>query len=111
MTSRITSYKALEKQFLHKAKGKKKDRVADLLNLYKDGKIFSKITAQRELHRYLGRFKNEGEREVFFPNDDQASWGTAFDGQTQRKTIEREGRQIRPSVEDRRKEDESKIYS
>jgi hypothetical protein len=67
MTNSVTSYKALEKQFLPKAKGaKQKERVRDLLSLYQDGKIFSKITAQRELHRYLGRFKDEGERDLYF---------------------------------------------
>ena len=67
MTNRITSYKSLEKQFLPKAKGaKQKERVRDFLGLYQDGKIFSKITAQRELNRYLGRFKNEGERDLSF---------------------------------------------
>ena len=69
MTNRIVSYKALEKQFLPKAKGpRQKERVRDLLNLYSDGKVFSKITMQRELNRYLGRFKNEGERDLFFSN-------------------------------------------
>ena len=38
-----------------------------MLKLYKDEKIFSKITIQRELNRYLGQsFKNEGEREKHF---------------------------------------------
>ena len=67
MTNRIVSYKALEKQFLPKAKGpRQKERVRDLLNLYSDGKVFSKITMQRELNRYLGRFKNESERDLYF---------------------------------------------
>ena len=67
MSNRIVSYKALEKQFLPKAKGvKQKERVRDLLGLYQEGKIFSKITAQRELNRFLGRFKNEGVRDLFF---------------------------------------------
>ena len=70
MTNRITSFKALEKQLLPKAKGKQKERVRDLLKLYSDGNMFSKITIQRELNRYLGRFKNEGERDLYyFPSD------------------------------------------
>ena len=66
MTNRITSLKALEQQFLPTAKGKQKERVRDLFNLYSDGKIFSKVTMQRELNRFLGRFKSEGERELYF---------------------------------------------
>ena len=75
MTNRIASLTALEKQFLPKAKGaKQKGRVGDLLNLYKDGKIFSKITIQRELNRYLGRFKSEGERDLYFSNRWLSIW-------------------------------------
>jgi hypothetical protein len=70
MTNRITSYKALEKQFLPKAKGpRQKERVRDLLSLYQDGKIFSKITAQRELHRYLGVSRTRANVKFFFPID------------------------------------------
>ena len=54
-----------KKQYLRKSKGKQKERVSDLLKLYKDGKIFNKISIQREVNRYLGQsFKNEQEREL-----------------------------------------------
>ena len=67
MSSRIETYKTLEKEYLRKSKGNQKEKVKDLLKLYKDEKIFSKITIQRELNRYLGQsFKNEGERELYF---------------------------------------------
>ena len=67
MTSRLNNYKSLEKQFLHKATKRQKDRVSDLLNLYKDGRILNKVTVQRELNRYLGRsFKNETERDLYY---------------------------------------------
>ena len=67
MSNRLESYKTLEKQYKNKVKGKQKERVSDLLKLYKDEKIFSKITIQRELNRYLGQsFKNEDEREKHF---------------------------------------------
>ena len=64
--NRVETYKTLQKQFLNKAKGKQKERVKDLLTLYKEGKIFSKVSIQRELNRYLGRFKSEDERELYY---------------------------------------------
>jgi hypothetical protein len=67
---RSETYKALYKKYVPKAKGKQKERVIDLLNLYKDARIFSKITLQHDLNRYLGRsFKNETERVILFQND------------------------------------------
>jgi len=69
MSSNIRSetYKTLYKDYVPKAKGKQKERVIYLLNLYKDARIFSKITLQRDLNRYLGRsFKNETERELYY---------------------------------------------
>ena len=67
MTSRLKTFETLQKQYKNKVKGKQKDRVSDLLKLYKEEEIFSKITIQRELNRYLGQsFKNEGEREKTF---------------------------------------------
>jgi hypothetical protein len=67
MPNRLETFETLKKQYKHKAKGKQKERVADLLKLYKDEKIFSKITIQRELNRYLGQsFKNEDEREKHY---------------------------------------------
>ena len=66
MTSRIQNYKELEKQYLRKAKGRMKGRVTDLLNLYKDGHLYSKVTLQREVNRYLGHFKSEGERDLHY---------------------------------------------
>ena len=65
MSSRISSYKTLQNQFLHRAKGRQKERVQDLLNLYKDAKIFSKIRAQQEVNRYLG-IRNETQRDLHF---------------------------------------------
>ena len=67
MTSRNETLKILEKYYKNKAKGKQKERVKDFLKLYKDGKIFSKVTIQREINRYLGQsFKSEGERDLFY---------------------------------------------
>ena len=64
--NRLDTYKTVQRYYQNKAKGKQKGRVADLLKLYMDGKIFSKITAQREINRYLGRFKTEGERDMYY---------------------------------------------
>jgi hypothetical protein len=66
MTSRLKTLETLQKQYKNKVKGKQKDRVNDLLKLYKEEKIFSKITIQRELNRYLGHFKTEDAREKHF---------------------------------------------
>ena len=67
MTSRNETSKILEKYYKNKAKGKQKERVKDFLKLYKDGKIFSKVTIQREINRYLGQsFKSEAERDLFY---------------------------------------------
>ena len=67
MSNRLESYRTLEKYYKNKAKGKQKERVKDFLKLYKDGKIFSKVTIQREINRYLGQsFKSEGERDLFY---------------------------------------------
>jgi hypothetical protein len=68
MSNRIETYKHLEKQYIRKSKGKQKERVKDLLNMYKDGRIFSKVTIQRELNRYLGHFKNEDQRDLHYFN-------------------------------------------
>ena len=67
MTSRNETLKTLEKYYKNKAKGKQKERVKDFLKLYKDGKIFSKISIQKILNRYLGQsFKSEQERDLFY---------------------------------------------
>ena len=67
MSNRLKTFETLQKQHKNKVKGKQKERVSDLLKLYKDEKIFSKITIQRELNRYLGQsFKNEDEREKHY---------------------------------------------
>ena len=67
MTSRNETLKTLEKYYKNRAKGKQKERVNDFLKLYKEGKIFSKVTIQREINRYLGQsFKNEAERDLFY---------------------------------------------
>ena len=67
MSNRLKTFETLQKQHKNKVKGKQKERVSDLLKLYKDEKIFSKITIQRELNRYLGKsFKNEDEREMHY---------------------------------------------
>ena len=66
MSNRSEVYKALKKQFISKAKGNAKERVNDLLNLYRDGKVFSKATTQREINRYLGRFKSEEARDLYY---------------------------------------------
>ena len=49
MSNRTNTLKTLERQFLPRAKGKQKEKVREFLDLYKSGKIFSKITIQREL--------------------------------------------------------------
>ena len=67
MSNRLETYKSLEKYYLRKSKGKQKEGVKEILKLYKDGKIFSKITIQRELNRYLGQsFKSEKERDSYY---------------------------------------------
>ena len=66
MSNRTNILKTLEKRFLPKAKGKQKERVREFLDLYKSGKIFSKITIQRELNRYLGRHPSETARELHY---------------------------------------------
>ena len=65
--SRNSVYNELKTYYLKKARGEQqRKRVIELLDLYKAGKMFSKITAQRELNRYLGRFKSEQERDLHF---------------------------------------------
>ena len=66
MLKKKKTFETLQQQYKNKVKGKQKERVSDLLKLYKDEQIFSKITFQRELNRYLGHFNNEGERERHF---------------------------------------------
>ena len=51
---------------LRKAKGQQKERVRELLSLYESGKIFSKVTMQKTLNRYLGRHPNEASRYLYF---------------------------------------------
>lgn len=72
MSSRIKSLKLLQTEFIPKAKGvRQKQRVEDLLSLYRDSKIYSKIGARKEVNRYLGSFKNEQQRDLhFFQNDE-----------------------------------------
>ena len=65
--TRLETYKTLLRQYKNKARGKQKEKVMELLKLYKDGNIFNKGTIQRELNRFLGRsFKNEHERDVHY---------------------------------------------
>ena len=66
MSNRTNTLKTLEKQFLPNAKGQQKDRVRELLSLYESGKIFSKVTMQKTLNRYLGRHPNEASRDLYF---------------------------------------------
>jgi hypothetical protein len=67
MSSRLETYKTLHQSYIKKVKGKERDRVTDILKLYKDGKIFSKITVQQILNRYLGQsFKSEAKRDLYY---------------------------------------------
>ena len=60
--NRIDTYKTLEKEYLRKSNATQKPKVRELLALYQSGKIFSKITIQKELNRYLGRHPSEKDR-------------------------------------------------
>jgi hypothetical protein len=64
--NRENIYKTLEKEYLRKANATQKPKVRELLNLYKSGKIFSKVTMQKTLNRYLGRHANEASRDLYF---------------------------------------------
>ena len=66
--TRLESYKSLEKQFLPRVKGtRQRDKVLEVLNLYKEGRIKNKVTVQRELNRFLGQsFRNEVERNLYY---------------------------------------------
>ena len=66
MSNRTNTLKKLEKEFSPKARGKQKERVREILGLYESGKIFSKVTMQKTLNRYLGRHPNEASRELYF---------------------------------------------
>ena len=66
MSNRLETYRTLENTNLRKSKGNQNAKVNDLLKLYNDENLFSKITIQRELNRYLGRFKSEVERDLYF---------------------------------------------
>jgi len=47
-------------------KGVQKTRVNELLKLYEDGHIFSKIAVQKAVNEYLGHSNNSMERELKF---------------------------------------------
>ena len=67
MSGRIGNYNSLLSTYSKKVKGKEKDRITDLLKLYKDGKIFSKISAQQILNRYLGQsFKTKQQKDLYY---------------------------------------------
>ena len=51
---------------MNKAVGKQKDRVFDIIELYKKGKIFNQTTVTNELNRYLGHFENEDKRDSYY---------------------------------------------
>ena len=51
---------------MNKALGKQKDRVSDIIELYKKGKIFNQTTVTNELNRYLGHFDNEDKRDSYY---------------------------------------------
>ena len=62
--NREVIYKNLLKEYSRKANANQKPKVKELLNLYKTGKVFSKITIRKELNRYLGRHANETARDL-----------------------------------------------
>ena len=62
--NRDTVYKNLLKEYSRKANANQKPKVKELLNLYKTGKVFSKVTIRKELNRYLGRHANETARDL-----------------------------------------------
>jgi len=55
----------LKNQFKN-VKGVEKTRVNELLKLYEDGHIFSKIAAQKAINEYLGHASSPVERELHF---------------------------------------------
>ena len=65
MDSREKGLVFLQKQFKN-IKGEQKQKVKDILKLYKDGHIYSKATAQKEINNYLSYAKNPIERELRF---------------------------------------------
>ena len=65
MNSRNNTIEILQKQYKN-IKGDQKSKVADILKLYKDGHIFNKATAQKEINNYLSYAKNPLERELRF---------------------------------------------
>ena len=65
MDSRKNTIEILQKQYKN-IKGDQKSKVADILKLYKDGHIFNKATAQKEINNYLSYAKNPLERELRF---------------------------------------------
>ena len=60
---RNKTFKLLQKQF-ENVKGEQKTKVNDLLKLYEDGHIFSKIAIQKAINDYLAPVKNPLEREL-----------------------------------------------
>ena len=63
---RNKTYNNLNNKYLKKGVGKQKDRVIDIIELYKKGKIFNQTTIANEVNRYLGHFENEDQRDSYY---------------------------------------------
>ena len=64
-SSRKNTLEFLKNQYKN-VKRVQKTRVNELLKLYEDGHIFSKIAVQKAVNEYLGHAKNPIERELHF---------------------------------------------
>ena len=64
--NRENIYKRLLKEYSRKANATQKPKVKELLNLYQTGEVFSKVTMQRQLNRYLGKHVDETARDIYF---------------------------------------------
>ena len=64
--NRDTVYNNLLKEYSRKANATQKPKVKELLDLYQSGKVFSKVTMQRQRNRYLGKHVDETARDIYF---------------------------------------------
>ena len=62
---RKKTFKSLQNQYKN-VKGIQKTRVNELLKLYEDGHIFSKIAVQKAVNEYLNHASSPVERELHF---------------------------------------------
>ena len=64
--NRETIYKKILKEYLRKANANQKPKVKELLNSYKSGEIFSKVTMRKQLNSYLNTRKDDTIRDLQF---------------------------------------------